>query len=109
MLETVGQFRLQYGEQAQGELGSLVAMSSLLSRVIKSQGQDAEIASIRDRMQADMDDKGRAMHTDGSLQCMGRVVVPQLIELRDEILWEFHCSRFVVHPSGTKMYRDLRR
>ena len=36
MLETVGQFRLQYGEQAQGELGSLVAMPSLLSRVIKS-------------------------------------------------------------------------
>ena len=109
MLETVGQFRLQYGEQAQGELGSLVAMPSLLSRVIKSQGQDAEIASIRDRVQADMDDKGRAMHTNGNLRYMGRVVVPQLIKLRDEILQEFHFSRFVVHPSGTKMYRDLRR
>ena len=31
MLETVGQFRLQYREQAQGTLGSLVAISSLLS------------------------------------------------------------------------------
>ena len=36
-------------------------------------------------------------------------MVPQLIELREEILREFHCSRFVVHPGGTKMYRDLRR
>ena len=36
MLETVGQFGLQYSEQAQGTLGSLVAISSLLSRVIKS-------------------------------------------------------------------------
>ena len=36
MLKTVGQFGLQYSEQAQGTLGSLVAMPSLLSRVIKS-------------------------------------------------------------------------
>ena len=33
----------------------------------------------------------------------------QLTDLRGEILREFHCSRFVVHPSGTKMYQDLRR
>ena len=36
MLETVGQFRLQYNEQAQGTLGSLVATPSMLSRVIES-------------------------------------------------------------------------
>ena len=36
MLEIVGQFGLQYSDQAQGELGSLVAMPSLLSRVIES-------------------------------------------------------------------------
>ena len=36
MLETVRQFRLQYSDQAQGALGSLVVMSSLLSRVIES-------------------------------------------------------------------------
>ena len=51
MLETVGQFGLQYSEQAQGTLGSLVATPSLLSRMIESQGQDAEIVSIRDRVQ----------------------------------------------------------
>ena len=48
MLDTVGQFRLQYSDQAQGALGSLVATPSLLSRVIESQGQDVEISSIRD-------------------------------------------------------------
>ena len=36
-------------------------------------------------------------------------MVPQLIDLRDEILMEFHCSRFAVHLGGTKMYQDLRR
>ena len=38
MLETVGQFGLQYSEQAQGVIRSLVATPSLLSRVIESQG-----------------------------------------------------------------------
>ena len=36
MLETVGQFKLQYREQALGTLGSLVATPSLLSKVIES-------------------------------------------------------------------------
>ena len=36
MLEDVGQFGLHYRGQAQGTLGSLVAMLSLLSRVIES-------------------------------------------------------------------------
>ena len=36
MLEAVGQFGLQYSDQAQGILGSLVATPSLLSKVIKS-------------------------------------------------------------------------
>ena len=36
MLETVGQFRLQYKKQAQGTLGSLVATPSLLSTMIES-------------------------------------------------------------------------
>ena len=36
MLETVGQFGLQYSEQTQGTLGSLVATQPLLSRMIES-------------------------------------------------------------------------
>ena len=35
-------------------------------------------------------------------------MVPQLMDLREEILKEFHCSCFVVHLGGTKMYHDLR-
>ena len=36
-------------------------------------------------------------------------MVPQLVDLRDEILKEFHCSCFEIHPGDTKMYRDLHR
>ena len=108
MPETVGQFGLQYSEQTQGTLGILVATPSLLSRVIESQWQEAEIMSIRDRVQAGKGDEGWTTHTDGSLWYRGRVVVPQSTNLREEILRDFHCSRFSVHPGGTKMYQDLR-
>ena len=107
ILETVGQFGVQYNEQAQDTLGSLVATPSLLSRVIESQEQDAEIVSIRDRVQSGTSDEDWTIHIDGSLLYRGLVVVPQLTDLREEILKEFHCSRFAVHPGGTKMYQDL--
>ena len=77
---------------------------SLLNRVIESQGLDAEIVSIRDRVQSGIGDEGWTVHVDGSLRYRGRVVVPQLTYLREEILREFHFSRFFVHQDGTKMY-----
>ena len=82
---------------------------SLMSRVIESQVQDAELVSIRDRLQSGTTDEGWAIHTDGSLRYRGRVVVPQSTELREEIIKEFHYSRFAVHQGGTKMYHDLHR
>ena len=65
--------------------------------------------SIRDWVQSGTSDEGWTVHADGSLRYRGRVVVPQLTNLREEILRKFHCSRFSVHPSGKKMYQDLRR
>ena len=76
--------------------------------MIESQGKDVEIVSIKDLVQIGTGEEGRAIHTDGSLGYRGRVMVPQLTDLREEILREFHYSRFSVHLGGTKMYCDLR-
>ena len=84
-------------------------MPSLLSKVIESQEQDTGIMSIRDWVHAGTGDEDWVIHTYGILRYRGLVVVPQLTALREEILREFHCSRFIVHPGGTKMYHDLRR
>ena len=48
------------------------------------------------------------MHSNGCLRYRGWVVVPPSEDLREEILMEFHCSHFTVHPGDTKMYHDLR-
>ena len=76
MLKFVGRFGLQYNEQTQGTLGSLVATPSLLSRVIEFQWQDAKIVSIRDRVQSGTGDEGWTVHADSSLRYRGWVVVP---------------------------------
>ena len=60
-------------------------------------------------MQSGTCDEGWAIHMDSSLWYRERVVVPQSVDLREEILKEFHCSRFAVQLSGTKMYHDLCR
>ena len=83
-------------------------MPSLLRRVIESHGQDAEILSLKDQEQSGKGDEGWAIHINDSLPYRGQVEVPSLTDLREEILREFHCSRFAVHPGGMKMYRDLR-
>ena len=104
MLEAVGQFGLYYSEQTHGILRSLVATLSLLSRVIEFEGEDTEISSISDRVQLGTGDEGWAIHTNGSLWYRGPVVVPQLVKLRDEILREFHCSRFC---SASRWHEDV--
>ena len=67
------------------------------------------MVSIRDRIQLGTSDEGWAIYTNGSLRYRGWVAVPQLTDLREEILREFHCPRFSMHPGGTKIYYDLRR
>ena len=84
-----------------------MATPFLLSRVIEYQRQDVEISSIKDR--AGSGEEGWAIHTDGNLRYRGQVVAPQLTDLREENLREFHCSRFDVHPGGIKIYYDFRR
>ena len=86
-----------------------MATPSLLRQGIESQGQDAEISSVKDRVQSSTGEEGWAMHANGSFRYRGWVVVPRLTDLRKEILKEFHCSRFAVHPGGTKTYQDLHR
>ena len=86
MLEVVGQFGLHYRDQAQGFLGTLVAIPSLLRRVIESQGQDIEKASIRDQVRLGTSSEGWAIHTDGGLWYKSRIVVPRLAYMREEIL-----------------------
>ena len=45
---------------------------------------------------------------DGVLRYQGRLFVPDVGELRQNILAKAHNSRYSIHPVATKMYCDLR-
>ena len=45
---------------------------------------------------------------DGVLRYQGRLCVPNVEDLRKQILEEAHGSRYSIHPGATKMYHDLR-
>ncbi|WMV45659.1 hypothetical protein MTR67_039044, partial [Solanum verrucosum] len=45
---------------------------------------------------------------DGVIRYEGRLCVPDVDGLREQILEEAHSSRCSIHPRATKMYRDLR-
>ena len=51
-------------------------MQSLLSRVVKSEGQDIEIFSIKDWVHSGTSDEGWVIHIDGSLMYRGQVEAP---------------------------------
>ena len=50
--------------------------------------------SIRDWVQSGIGDEGWIVPSDGSLRYRGRVVVPQLTDLREEILRSFTALDF---------------
>ena len=43
------------------------------------------------------------------LRFRGRLCVPDLDQIREEILGECHRSKFSIHPGSNKMYRDMKR
>ena len=47
--------------------------------------------------------------SDGGLRFKNRLIVPDVDDIRRDILEKAHISRLTVHPGGTKMYKDLKR
>ena len=45
----------------------------------------------------------------GILRFASRIWIPNITELKTEILQEAHNSRYSIHPGSTKMYRDLKQ
>ncbi|XP_073049550.1 uncharacterized protein [Primulina eburnea] len=49
------------------------------------------------------------VNNEGILFVNDRIVVPNISELRMQILRDAHCSKFSVHPGSKKMYNDLKK
>ena len=84
------------------------ARSSFLDKIKGRQFIDENLSRIRE-MVLRGEAKEALINEEGVLRIKGRVCVPLVDNLIHTILIEAHSSRYSIHPSATKMYRDLKQ
>ena len=84
----------------------------MIERIGSSQRDDPNILEIISKLEMNIDGEEMNLYgldRDGWLRKNGRLVVPNVNGLRDEVLRECHHSKLTIHPGGNKMYRDMRQ
>ncbi|XP_073153517.1 uncharacterized protein [Henckelia pumila] len=99
-------FRHKKGQQ-RIRVSSVLAEPSLFARIREVQFSDSKTQKLARLAQGD-NTPDFHFQTYGLLCFSGRVVVPDDLALRDEVLSQSHRSRFTVHPRSANMYKDLR-
>ena len=93
------------------ESGTLVAAFHvrpvLVDRVRDLQAQDPYLMKLRSKIEAGQQ-SNFTLRGDGTLVLGHRLCVPDVIELKKEIMEEAHSSAYAMHPGSTKMYRTLK-
>ena len=89
------------------KLGMLKLTSGILDEI--REGQKSNL-SLVDRLTLINQGRGGDFWIDenGIMRCRDRVCVPDIVELKKNILEEGHRSGLSIHPGATKMYQDLR-
>ena len=75
----------------------------MLNRVLEAQQRDDIVSQIGNDKETEF-----TVNENGVLDYKDRVYVPDDNDLRKAILEEAHNGSFVIHPSSTKMYQDLK-
>ena len=79
----------------------------LVDRVRDLQAQDPYLMKLRSKIEAEQQ-SNFTLRGDGTLVLGQRLCVPDVIELKKEIMEEAHSSAYAMHPGSTKMYRTLK-
>ena len=91
-----------------------VSSSPLLDRIIAKQDEDEMLRlmkeSVRSRIGgSSCGSSGTQIDDSGILRINGRICVPNVDGLRQDLLQENHRSRCSIHPGVLKMYQDMKR
>jgi hypothetical protein len=81
--------------------------SSLLQDFQRGQLEDEKIQEIKRNIKEEKS-PGFSEDDEGLFSYKGRIRVPNVKELKDNILREAHESAYSIHPRGNKMYPDLK-
>ena len=89
-------------------IASFIIATSLIDKISALQKDDHFIQKIREIIQKG-EPSSFQVDNDGILRLKGRICVPNLPELRKEVLDECHKSKLSIHPGVSKMYNDIKR
>ena len=81
--------------------------SVYLDRVKAAQGRDPQLQKIMYEVQQGQS-RDFIVDREGTLRLGTRLCVPNVDDLRKEIMEEAHFSTYSIHPGSTKMYHDLK-
>ena len=79
----------------------------LIDHILEAQGNSEEVQELLFAISEGKKKDLRVRETDGMLMQDKRMYVPNIEELKKEILEEAHISAYAMHPGGTKMYHTI--
>ena len=89
-------------------IASLIIMPSLIDNISALQKDDEFIQRISKRIR-EGENSSFQIDNKGVLRLKGRICVPNISELRKEVLDECHKSKLSIHLGVSKMYNDIKR
>ena len=88
-------------------LAQFRVQSVYLDRVKAAQRRDPQLQKIRFEVQQGQS-RNFMIDNESTLRLGTRLCMPDVDELRKEIMEEAHFSAYSIHPGSTKMYYDLK-
>ena len=88
-------------------VAELITRLEMLNRVLETQKKDEKIYALVSQIGNDKETEF-TVNENGVLHYKDWVCVPDGNDLRKAILEEAYNGSFVIHPSSTKMYQDLK-
>ena len=90
-----------------GLLAQFQIRSMLRDRIKIAQSQDPILVELQENVRSGKS-TDFTLDAEGILWISGRVCVPDVDNLRKEILEEAHFTAYSVHPGATKMYHGIK-
>ena len=87
-------------------LSTLTIQPSIVDKIKEGQVSDPTLLKIKDEVILGKRPEFN-LAGEGMLQFGTHLCVPNVEEVKKEILVEAHCTPYTVHPGATKMYKDV--
>ena len=92
-----------------GTLGLITVKSNLVEKIGSMQDQDKDLKEKKEMLLSNIELENFKIDHKGYLRKNEKLCVPDIAELKEEIMNEHHKTKYTIHPGGTKMYHDLKR